>query len=80
MAEEHKTVLVSIFSTLLAAVVIFVAIVVISGGIATDLVKGYVLPLIVSAFTLTVFWGVLFARSKGKLPFLGSDERKAPEK
>ena len=68
MADEHKTVLLSIFATLLAALVIFAATVVVSGGIAIDLVKGYVLPLVVSAFTLAVFAGVLFARSKGMIP------------
>jgi len=66
--------MVSILSTIVAALVIFVATVAISGGIAINLVKGYVVPLFISAFTLTVFWGVLFARSKGKLPFLGKDE------
>ena len=74
MTEEHKMVLVSIFSTLVAAVIIFIATVAVSGGIAFDLVKGYVLPLIISAFTLTVFWGVLLLRNKGKVPFLGSPE------
>jgi hypothetical protein len=74
LTEDHKMVMVSIFSTLMAAIIIFIATVLVSGGIAFDLVKGYVLPLVISAFTLTVFWGVLLLRNKGKVPFLGSPE------
>lgn len=75
LAQDHKVVFVSIFSTLLAALVIFIATVVVSGGIALDLVKAYVLPLVISSFTLLVFGTVLFARSKGMLAFLGTDEK-----
>jgi len=67
-------VLISIFSTLVAAVVILLATIAISGGVATSLIRSYVLPLVISAFTLAVFWGVLFARSKGKLTWLAPDE------
>jgi hypothetical protein len=80
LAEDHKTVLLSIMATLVAAMILFVATVVISGGIAIDLVKGYVLPLVISAFTLAVFWSVLFARNKGKLPWLGVVEPAKDEK
>jgi hypothetical protein len=62
--------LLSILATLVAATIVFLATVVVSGGFALDLVRGYVLPLIISAFTLTVFWGILFAQQKGKLSWL----------
>ena len=74
MAQDHKVVFVSIFSTLVAAFIIFLATVVMSGGISVDLVKAYVLPLVISSFTLLVFGGILFARSKGLLGFLGTDD------
>lgn len=74
MAQDHKIVLLSIFATLLAAVIVFAATVVISGGVEIDLIKGYVLPLVLSAFTLAIFAGVLFATNKGKIPGFGSPE------
>jgi hypothetical protein len=80
LAEDHKTVLLSIFATLLAALIMFVVTIIVSGGIAIDLVRGYVMPLIISAFTLAVFWSVLFARHKGKLPWLGASESEKDEK
>jgi hypothetical protein len=76
LAEDHRIVLLSIFSTLVAAVVVLIVTVAVSGGVTVALVKSYVLPLVISAFTLAVFWGVLFANSKGKLPFLGLQETK----
>ncbi len=80
MADEHKTVLLSILATVVAATIVFVATIIVSGGIALDLVKGYVLPLVISAFTLTVFWSILFAHNKGKLPWLTSDKPPKDEK
>ena len=74
MAEDHKTVLLSILATCLAGVILFIGTVLVSGGISTDLIRGYVLPLFISAFTLAVFAGVLYARNKGKIPFLGPAE------
>lgn len=74
MADERRTVLLSIFATVLAALVIFIASVAFAGGISIDLVKSYVLPLFVSAFTLLVFWGVLYAHQSGKLPWFGPAE------
>jgi len=68
LADEHKTVILSIFATLLAAVVIFVVTVVAGGGVSETLFKAYVLPLIVTAFSLSVFAGVLFARERGMIP------------
>jgi hypothetical protein len=83
LAEDHKTVVLSILATLLAALILLVATIAISGGITIELVKAYVLPLVISAFTLSVFAGVLFARNKGKLPWLAptepSKDEKAPE-
>lgn len=80
MAQDHKTVLLSIFATLLAAAIVFVATIVISGGIEVDLIKGYVLPLVLSAFTLAIFAGVLFATNKGKIPGFGDTEPAKEEK
>jgi hypothetical protein len=70
LSDEHKTVMLSILATLLAALGIFVVTIIISGGIDITLVKAYVLPLVISSFTLTVFWSVVFARNKGKMPWL----------
>ena len=80
MSDEHKTVLLSIFATVLAGFIIFLATVAISGGISITLIKGYVLPLFISAFTLAVFAGVLFAKNKGMLPGMAQTEpsRKEP--
>ena len=80
MGDEHKTVLLSILGTVISACLLFVATVAIAGGISVDLVKSYVLPLFMSAFTLTVFWVILFARHKGKLPFLPETEPPKDEK
>lgn len=68
MGDDHKTVLLSIFATLLAALVIFVATLAISGGFSAVLFKSYVLPLLVSSFSLAIFAGVLFAKNKGAIP------------
>jgi hypothetical protein len=70
LGDEHKTVLLSILGTVLSAITIFVITIAISGGVSVTLFKSYVLPLFMSAFTLLIFWGILFARHKGKLPFL----------
>jgi hypothetical protein len=80
LAEDHKTVLLSILATLVAALILFVATIIVSGGISIDMVRGYVLPLVISAFTLSIFAGVLFARNKGKLPWLAPDEPPKDEK
>ncbi|MDA4122514.1 MAG: hypothetical protein OK456_04950 [Thaumarchaeota archaeon] len=77
MAGEHKTVLLSILGTLLSAVILFVITIAISGGIDMTYVKAYVYPLVLSAFTLAVFAGVLFAREKGAIPgFEPTDSQK----
>ena len=67
MADEHRVVLISILSTLVAAVIILAVSVALSGGIAIDLVRAYVLPLVISAFTLSVFWCVLYLTSRTKV-------------
>jgi hypothetical protein len=74
LADDHKTVLLSILATLMAALIILVSTVIISGGVSIDLIRGYVMPLVISAFTLAVFWSILYARHKGKLPWLDSTE------
>jgi hypothetical protein len=74
--DEHKTVLLSILATLLAAVGILAVTVLFSGGISIVLIQAYVLPLIVSSFALAVFALMLFARKKGKMPGFPPDEVK----
>jgi hypothetical protein len=77
MAGEHKTVILSILGTLLSALILFGTTIVISGGIDMTYVKAYVFPLVLSAFTLAVFAGVLFAREKGAIPgFEPTDSQK----
>jgi hypothetical protein len=78
LGDEHKTVLLSILGTVLSGVLIFVITIAISGGVSVTLFKSYVLPLFMSAFTLAVFWSILFARHKGKLPFLPETDAPAP--
>jgi len=70
LGDEHKTVMLSIIATVVAAVLIFLVTIGISGGVSDALFKSYVLPLFMSAFTLSVFWVLLFARHKGKIPQL----------
>jgi hypothetical protein len=82
LADEHKTVLLSILATLLAALAIFVTTIAVSGGISAALVESYVLPLLVTAFSLSIFAGVLFAKNKGKVPGFVSEkpeEKSAPQ-
>ncbi len=77
MAGEHKTVVLSIFGTLLSALILFVTTIAISGRIDMTYVEAYVFPLVLSAFTLAVFAGVLFAREKGAIPgFEPTDSQK----
>jgi hypothetical protein len=74
--DEHKTVLLSILATLLAAAGTLVATVVVAGGLSAYLIEAYVLPLIVTAFSLGVFAVMLFAHKKGKMPGFPPDEAK----
>jgi hypothetical protein len=76
LGDEHKTVLLSILATLFAAVVILAVTVALAGGLSVKLVESYVLPLLVTAFSLSIFAGVLFARSKGLLPGFPADDQK----
>lgn len=76
VANEHRMVIISILSTVTAGVVLFLATVAISGGISTTLIKSYVLPLFMSAFTLSIYAVFLFARQKGKLPIVADDHPK----
>jgi hypothetical protein len=73
LGDEHKTVLLSILGTVLSALAIFVITIAVSGGVSVTLFKSYVLPLFMSAFTLAIFWGILYARHIGKLPFLAEE-------
>ena len=74
MADDHRTVLLSILATLLAAAVIFVVTVAVNGGFSTPLFEAYVMPLVVTAFSLAVFAVILFAHSKGKIPGLSESK------
>lgn len=76
MGDEHKTVMISIMATIVAAFVLFLVTVAVSGGVSKALFMSYVLPLLMSAFTLSVFWAFLFARHKGILPILAEEEAK----
>ena len=60
MPEDHKTVLLSITATVIAGLVILGTTIAINrGSFSLDLFKQYVLPLIISAFTLFVFFVIL---------------------
>lgn len=80
LGEEHKTVMVSILATVVAAIVLLIVTVAVAGHFSTSLFESYVLPLFMSAFTLLVFWAFLFARHKGKLSLLAEEERKEERK
>ena len=80
MAEDHRTILLSILATALAGSTLLVLTIVISGKIDLLLIQGYVLPLFISAFTLSVYWIILFARHKGRLGLLGPLEPAKEEK
>ena len=80
LGDEHTTVLLSILGTVVAAGLLFLITVGIAGGISIALFKSYVLPLFMSAFTLSIFWAILYARHKGKLPFLPETEPPKDEK
>ncbi len=59
MPEDHRTVLLSISATLLAGVVILITTTAINGSFSLELFRQYVLPLIISAFTLFMFFLIL---------------------
>ncbi len=70
LADDHKTVLLSILATTATGVLLFLVTIVVSGGVSMDMFVKWVLPVFISALSLGVFWFVLFARSKGKIPWL----------
>lgn len=59
LPEDHKTVLLSISATLLAGVVILITTIAMNGSFSLELFRQYVLPLIISAFTLFMFFLIL---------------------
>ena len=65
MAEDHRTVVLSILGTLISGFIIFLATLAFNGG-AFDMVyfKSYVLPMIISAFALSVFLMLLLVNKK----------------
>src|SRR5580658_1193127 len=70
----------SILATVVAGILLFVVTIAIAGGVSITLFKSYVLPLFMSAFTLSIFWIFLFARHKGKLPILAETEPSKDQK
>ncbi|MDG6902480.1 MAG: hypothetical protein JRM80_11065 [Nitrososphaerota archaeon] len=70
MAEEHETVLLSILATLVAGVLMLLGTVAVTGTMSVELFEIYVLPLLMSALALVLFWALLFARHLGRLPLL----------
>ena len=76
MGNEHNTVMLSILATIVAAFLLFLVTIAVNGGVSATLFMSYVLPLLMSAFTLSVFWAFLFARHKGKLRILPEEEAK----
>jgi hypothetical protein len=61
-------------ATVLAGSLLFLITVISAGGISITLFKAYVLPFLMSAFTLSIFWVLLFVRHKGKLPIFDEAE------
>ncbi len=76
MADEHKTALISLIATIFAGFVLFLVTIAIARGFSSSLVLAYVVPIFMSAFTLLIFWAILFARHKGVLPILQEAESK----
>ncbi len=70
LADDHKTVLLSIMATVTTGIILFIATIVISGTVSLDLFVKWVLPLFIAALSLGIFFIVLYARNKGKLPWL----------
>jgi hypothetical protein len=70
VADEHKTVALSILATVTTTAIIFLATIVVSGGFSEDLFLKYVFPMLIATLSLTVFFVIVFARNKGKLPWL----------
>ena len=65
MPEDHRTVLLSITATVIAGLVLLGTTVATNGGaFSMILFKEYVLPLMISAFTLFVFFVILIANKK----------------
>lgn len=70
MGDEHKTVALSIIATLTTGLVILLATIVVNGGFSEDLFFKYVFPMIIASVSLAVFFIFVFAKNKGKLPWL----------
>jgi uncharacterized RDD family membrane protein YckC len=64
LASDHKVVALSITSIFASAVIIFGFTLAYSGGFSIVLFKQYVLPLFISAFTLGIFWAILFTSNR----------------
>jgi uncharacterized RDD family membrane protein YckC len=64
LANDHKVVAYSIASIFASAVIIFGFAFAYNGGFSMVLFKQYVLPLFISAFTLSLFWAILFTLNR----------------
>jgi uncharacterized RDD family membrane protein YckC len=64
LASDHKVVALSVTSIFASAVVIFGFTFAYNGGFSVVLFKQYVLPLFISAFTLSLFWAILFTLNR----------------
>ena len=69
MTDEHKTVAVSILATVTTTVVILLGTIVASGGFSEDMFYKYVFPMLLATLSLAIFFVMVFARDKGKLPW-----------
>ena len=70
MADEHKTVALSILATVITTIIILLGTIVESGGFSEDLFFKYVFPMLIATLSLTIFFVIVFAKDKGKLRWL----------
>jgi len=77
LAKEYEMVMLSILGTFSSAIIIFLVTIAVSGGLSVVLFKSYVLPLLLSSFTLLVYFTILYARHLGKLPIFKETEAPA---
>jgi fatty acid desaturase len=55
LADDHKTVLLSIMATTVTGIVLFLATIVASGGVSIAMFVKWVLPVFISALSLGIF-------------------------
>ena len=65
--EDHRTVALSITASLASAGVVLLSIALVAGGSPPpDLILRFVVPLIIAALTLSLFWVLLYVRSRSE--------------